>query len=179
MNVALSTMAAAQRSAFVNYLDDLNGGVGTFDALVSAYRALLAMCSDNKITLKASKTKVGFPTCNAGGFELGNGVRKLADKHMAPLLALQPPTNVSELRRVLGLFVQLNNMVPHFATTARPLSRLTGKVPWRWGELEQKAFDTLKSITCARPSVAAPDYTKKLYLDTDASEIGHGYMLYQ
>ena len=70
-------------------------------------------------------------------------------------------------------------MVPHFATTARPPSRLTGKVPWRWGELEQKAFDTLKSITCARPSVAAPDYTKKLYLDTDASEIGHGYMLYQ
>lgn len=104
MNVALSTMAAEERKkkAFVNYLDDINGGVGTFDELVSAYRALLVMCSDNKITLKASKTKVGFPTCNAGGFELGNGVRKLADKHMAPLLALQPPTNVSELRRVLG-----------------------------------------------------------------------------
>ena len=97
---------------------------------------------------------------------------------MAPLLDLQPPTNVSELRRVLGLFVQLNHYVPNYAVIAKPLTKLQGNAAWRWTEVEQEAFEALKKMTCARPTLAAPDFERRFYVDTDASEDGHGWMLY-
>ena len=122
--------------------------------------------------------QLGFPTCNVGGFEVGSDEKKLAEKHMNPLVTLEPPKNVPELRRCLGLFVQINSFVPNFAIIARPLTRLTGKVPWKWGEDEQLAFDELKTMTCARPTMAAPNYDRKFFVDTDASEYGYGFMLY-
>jgi hypothetical protein len=85
---------------------------------------------------------------------------------------------VSELRRVLGLFVQLNHYVPNYAVIAKPLTKLQGNATWRWTEVEQEAFEALKTMTCARPTLAAPDFERRFYLDTDASEDGHGWMLY-
>ena len=178
MNVALASMDEAQRKKFINYMDDINGGVNSFEELVAAYRSLLQMCEKNQITLKAKKTKLGFKTANVGGFEVGSGERKLAEKHMDPLRELRPPGNVSELRRVLGLFVQVNSFVPNFAIKARPLTRLTGKVPWVWGQVEQEAFVALQELTSARPTMFAPDFARRFYIDTDASEYGYGYMLY-
>lgn len=126
------------RSCFQNYQDDLNGGANGFDQLVENYTAMLEMCSVNFITLKPQKQKVGFTTANAGGFEVGNGKIRLAKKHMDPLLSLVVPTNVSELRRALGLFVQVNHYVPRFAVVSRPLSKLTGKIVHGAGELRNK-----------------------------------------
>ena len=44
-----------------------------------------------------------------------------------PIKNCRPPTNVSELRAVLGLFNVGRTRVPHFATIAKPLSDLLKK----------------------------------------------------
>ena len=46
--------------------------------------------------------------------------------------------------------------------------------PVDWGETEQKAFDTLKSLCCQAPILAYPDYKLPFVLHTDSSLEGLG-----
>ncbi len=63
---------------------------------------------------------------------------------------------------------------------AKPLNKLTGsKVMWSFGDAERAAFKALKEACCARPTLANPDFKRPFLIDVDASDVGHGYMLYQ
>ena len=53
------------------------------------------------------------------------------------------------------------------------------QTPVDWGETEQKAFDTLKSLYCQAPILAYPDYKLPFVLHTDSSLEGLGAVLYQ
>ncbi len=37
----------------------------------------------------------------------------------------------------------------------------------------------LKEACCARPTLANPDFKRPFLIDVDASDVGHGFMLYQ
>ena len=96
--------------------------------------AVLRVCAEWNISLKATKTKVGFPTASFAGFEIGHGSRRLAEKHiyMQPLLDMAPPKDVSGMRRILGLCVQSKSLIRNYAILTKPLSALTGKIKWHW-----------------------------------------------
>ena len=175
----LSSIPPEVRQNLSNYMDDINGGVVEEDDLVTLTEETLRACSDGNFSLTARKTKLGFPQANFAGFEVGYGCRRLAEKHCAPLIAMREPENASELRSALGLFVQNREFIPQYAVISKPLNRLTGKVPWVFGETERLAFAKLKEACCARLSLANPDYSKPFHIDIDASDVGHGFMLYQ
>ena len=50
---------------------------------------------------------------------------------------------------------------------------------WHWGDLQEQAFQELKSIMCKKPVLSQPDFNKKFYLQTDASAYGLGAVLSQ
>ena len=50
---------------------------------------------------------------------------------------------------------------------------------FKWGELQQQAFDTLKACLTSPPLLKYPDYQKPFTLHTDASMCGLGAVLYQ
>ena len=106
-------------------------------------------------------------------------VTSLAKKQLAPVLNMQPPTDVSSLRHVLGVFVQSMDMVKDYAIKVKPLTALTGKIPWRWTEKEQQAFQSVKAEIAENPQVHNPDWTRRLHLNVDASDLGWGAVLYQ
>ena len=90
------------------------------------------------------------------------------------------PTDVTEVKRFLGLCSYYRRFVKDFASVAKPLTRLTEKnVPFHWSEEEQNSFDTLKSLLCSTPVMAYPDPNAPFILDTDASNVGIGAVLSQ
>jgi UDP-N-acetyl-D-mannosaminuronic acid transferase (WecB/TagA/CpsF family) len=51
-----------------------------------------------------------------------------------------------------------------------PLTALTSvKVKWRWNDLEQNAFDTMKRIMARETILAYPNFNKPFEIHTDAS----------
>lgn len=52
-------------------------------------------------------------------------------------------------------------------------------VKWVWVEVEQRAFDDIKSAFHDYPNLSLPDYKKPFYIQVDASEIGAGVVLFQ
>ena len=92
------------------------------------------------------------------------------------------PTDVSELRRFLGLASYYRRFVANFAKITSPLHALTKKnVEFLWTSKCQKAFEQLKKILVTAPVLAYPVFgpDQEFVLETDASGVGLGAVLSQ
>ncbi|GLC44517.1 hypothetical protein PLESTB_000064800 [Pleodorina starrii] len=76
------------------------------------------------------------------------GVRPM-DAKCAAIMALQPPTNLTELQALLGLCNYYRCYVPHFSEIAAPLNQLTRKgIVWgeqTWQPEHQAVLDAIKA----------------------------------
>ena len=90
------------------------------------------------------------------------------------------PEKKQDIQAFLGFCNFYQQFIPKFATKAHPLNELTrANVPWQWGEKQQHAFDTLKQAFQTQPTLLLPDPNKPFTLETDASLVGTGAVLYQ
>lgn len=90
------------------------------------------------------------------------------------------PSNVTEVRKFLGLCSYYRKFVKNFGQTAAPLHHLTQKeVGFRWTEEHSKAFRDLKAALTSSPILAYPDFSQQFVLDTDASNGAIGAVLSQ
>jgi hypothetical protein len=62
---------------------------------------------------------------------------------------------------------------------ARPLHELTKDVPFLWDESCDRAFQSLKEALVMAPVLALPADKGKFRLETDASDVATGAVLYQ
>ena len=101
------------------------------------------------------------------------------------------PTNLGEVRQLLGLIGYHRRQIQDFAALAHPLTELlktggkdpgeksTSKRPVTWLVEHQEALNKLIDIICTQPILAYPDYSEKFFVHTDASGRGLGCILYQ
>ena len=89
------------------------------------------------------------------------------------------PTSSKDVERFLGLANYHRSFVKTFADLAQPLYSLTGNNKFHWGEVEQQAFDSLKSALTSPPVLALPNTTDPFILDVDASQVALGAELSQ
>ncbi|KMQ86045.1 retrovirus-like pol polyprotein [Lasius niger] len=70
--------------------------------------------------------------------------------------------------------------IANFSTLAAPLTRLTKKnARWAWGPDEDTAFRALKDTFMSAPVLACPDFSRRFFLQIDASASGLGAVLTQ
>ena len=90
------------------------------------------------------------------------------------------PRNASEIRSFLGLAGYYRRFIQDFSKTAVPLTRLTKKnVAFRWGEDQQRAFETLRQRLCEAPILVLPEGLDDFVVYCDASISGLGAVLMQ
>jgi len=173
--------AARNLQGTSNYVDDWLGYANTPDALCKSFDDFLRVCADANITINTNKTRIGYSSAQFFGFKVDEKGTRLADKHINPIRTLVPPRDISELRRVLGLFVVSRKYVKDFATLTKPLTDvLRGSKPvFEWNAPQQQAFDTIRDLLLGGIHLSAPNYSLPFHLATDASEDGKGACLYQ
>jgi hypothetical protein len=176
-------LAAMKLRQGSNYVDDWLGFADDFDELLTSFESFLAVCLEFNITLNTSKTRFGFPQAQFFGFIVDQFGTRLADKHLCPLplRSMVPPEDISELRRVLGLFVVSRKYLKDYALITKPLTDLLrGKQPvFKWDEPQQRAYEHIRDALLSGLHLAAPDFTLPFHLQTDASEDGKAANLYQ
>ncbi len=119
------------------------GYANDFEELLRNFTDFLAVCLEYNITLNTSKTKFGFPSAQFFGFKVDVKGTRLADKHVCPIRNMVPPTDISELRRTLGLFVVSRKYLRNYAQVTKPLTELLkGKQPiFKWEIEQQEAYE--------------------------------------
>jgi len=69
---------------------------------------------------------------------------------------------------------------PNFSIIAAPLTKLTRKdVPFEWGPKQKEAQDKPITLITSAPILARPNPDRQFELETDASQVGTGAILYQ
>ncbi len=84
------------------------------------------------------------------------------------------PGSQSEVRGFLGTMGITRRWVKNSAEIARPPTRLTGKVEWRWTQAEQLSFEILKIKCATRTSMYGLDLEYVVHIYTDASGFAAG-----
>ena len=143
-------------------------------------RAVFGRLRDKNIKCHPSKMRVAFPDVEYLGHKVvPRGTAPMAVKVEA-IVKMLPPTNVSELRAVLGTANYYRKFVKDYSTIAAPLNSLLREdVTWDWSIECQRAFDTIKDRLTQAPILRRPDYGRDFELHTDWSGVGLGAVLVQ
>lgn len=93
---------------------------------------------------------------------------------------LKPPTNISEVKSLLGMINFCNRFISDYSTLTEPIRRLTKKdIPFTWSNEQQTVLQALQEKLTHAPTLAFynPLADTKLYVD--ASPHGLGAILTQ
>jgi hypothetical protein len=102
------------------------------------------------------------------------------DVKVEAITKMVAPTDLSELRALLGIHNYYRKFIEKFARKAAPLNRLLQyNVPWEWSEPCQEAFESLKVSMTEAPILRRPNMNLPFELYTDWSAVGLGAVLIQ
>ena len=97
-----------------------------------------------------------------------------------PILELNTPQNVEQLRRFLGIVNYLGRFLSHLTEVAQPLHNLIRhNVAWTWSDAQEQAFNDIKKLVTSAPILTYYDCQKPLTIHNDASAYGIGSAIFQ
>ena len=127
--------------------------------------------------INEQKSQIGKSKVRFLGFVVDNGKLVPDPRRLAAFQSMNLPKDKTQLRSVLGALRHYGLFCKNFSSVARPLYSLLKKNSvWRWSSNHQKAFQELLQ-TIPKGSIHAYDQSKPLFIFSDASKDGLGFVL--
>ena len=165
------------------YLDDILIHSRTLQLHMEHLRIVFERLSAAGLTLRGRKCHIGLPRVSYLGHVFsGKGMEP--DTHKLKAITSWPiPTELSGVRKFLGLASYYRRYIPRFSEIAEPLSALTRKgATFDWTQECTESFNMLRTKLGAAPVLTYPKFSQNaapFAVLTDASQIGLGAILEQ
>ena len=165
------------------YIDNIIIHTKAGESLESHHKKVhkvLDRLEENDLYLCLSKCAFEQKETNFLGIIVSHETVSMDIKKLANVADWQPPKDVRGVRRFLGFTGFYQHFIAGYSDIVRPLLELTKKAAtWHWGPEQSKAFDELKTRMCTRPILRQPNFNKRFFVQTDASNHGMGTILSQ
>jgi hypothetical protein len=172
-----SVLAPFLRKFVIVFMDDILVYSSSLEAHVEHLRAVLSVLRDHQFYVKLSKCAFAQSELEYLGHIISaEGVATDPMKTKA-MLDWPVPSNVTELRGVLGLCGYYRKFVRYYGLLSRPLTNLFKKKQFSWSEEAQLTFDKLKSAMASTLVLALADFSKQFIVETDSCDTGLGDVL--
>ena len=168
------------------YFDDVTvrtSGPPTIEGSVQEHyeklRGVLLKMKKHGIPLNPAKSQLFKLNIEILGYLAGQGKVRMDRKKVQTILDMEPPTNVPEVRRLMGLVQHNRTFIRGLAKFTAPIAKLTGKSGFEWNDECSEAFSKLKRALVSAPLLHMPRGHGSYELETDASDTHCGGSLYQ
>lgn len=143
-------------------------------------RKVLDRAREKKVKFNPSKFQFRVREVKYVGLIVSeDGLRPDPDKIKA-ILDMPTPTDVSGVRRLLGMILFLQPFLPDLSEILSPLhSLLKSNTQWSWHPEHDLALDQVKKLLTSDPLLKFFDPNKPVVLQADASQHGLGACLFQ
>ena len=160
------------------YLDDLLLFGDDEQELLRRLDEVLGRLERQGLRLAAGKCKLMVPEVEFLGWKVTADGIAPTDSGVAAVLKAPEPTDVNQLRSLLGSITYFGRLLPDLSTVLAPLYDLMRKgVAWSWTRRCSDAVRKVKSMLTSPPVLMRYDPTLPLKLVTDASSVGVGAAL--
>jgi len=166
-----------------NYMDDCGLGTLLKDIAlhVEIIHYLFNLLARHGLHLKLSKSVFMQPQMDFLGVRISKDRATIDPAKVAGLRDY--PRELKDQHQVqgfLGVASYHCMFCANFSIIAAPLTKLTRKtVPFEWGQEQKDAQEKLITLITNAPVLVKPDPNHQFELETDASQIGTGAILYQ
>ena len=190
LNFGISSASEVFQNTIAQVLQGIPGVINISDDIIifgrtaaehdRSLRAVISRLLECGLTLNKNKCELNKTTLTFFGHVFSEkGVGIDPDKVKA-LVNMAPPTNATEIRSLLGMINYSSRFIKDYATKTEPLRELTKtEVLFKWGPVEQQAFEELKACLCQNAVTAYYDPNKRSYVTVDASPVGLSAILAQ
>ena len=190
LNFGISSAAEVFQNAIRESLNGLRGVTNISDDILVFgsdqtehdfnLRACLQRIRDNGLTLNARKCVFNKQSLDFFGYTFSASGLSVDAKKVQDIVSLPPPSNISEVRSLLGMANFSSRFIPNYATLTQPLRSLLHKnVKFRWSTEQDASLIAIRQALSNAPVLAYFNENRVTEIFTDASPVGLGAILTQ
>lgn len=167
------------RGQVIVYMDDILILGKTEKEHRETTRTVLQRLQENRLFLKPEKCLFEEKEVEYLGLIVSHNQLKMDPVKVEAVRNWLTPQNKCEVQQFLGFTNFYRHFILGFAQVAKPLTELTGKEEWHWGNDQEEAFSKLKERLTSAPILAIPNDNGKFKIEVNASDYAIGGILSQ
>lgn len=165
------------------YLDDIVVVSKDFSEHIEVLLEVHKRLESAGLKINIEKCKFGRDSLAFLGFVIDRQGLRTDPNKINSILGTPIPRNTTEVRRLIGILQWYRRFIKDFSTVSEPITSLIRGnrkgLPIVWTEQADEAFKTLKRQLASAPILTSPDFGEPFYIQTDASDVGLGAVLFQ
>ncbi|KAK3726803.1 hypothetical protein QZH41_007213 [Actinostola sp. cb2023] len=190
LNFGISCAAEIFQNAIHETLDGIPGAINLSDDILvygkttedhdQALRKTFQRLREKGLTLHKDKCEYSKDSLEFFGYVFSSQGISADPKKVEAILNIQPPSNATEVRSLLGMSNYCSRFIKGYATITQPLRELTHKdTPWQWTTRHDHSLNRLKEALTNAPVTSYFDPDRDTEINVDASPVGLGAILAQ
>ncbi|PKU77892.1 putative mitochondrial protein [Dendrobium catenatum] len=164
---------------YVSYFDDILVYSSSLAEHIQHLTLVFQALREHRLYLNLSKCEFVTHSVYFLGFVVSHEGIQADPRKVAAVRDWPTPRTLTEIRSFHGLANFYRRFIKGFSVIMAPITDVLRGSTFSWSSSQQESFENIKTALSHTPVMALPSFKKPFRVDTDASGVSIGAVLYQ